>query len=64
MKIDNVNALYEGLKAQLTNAKAEVDKIKAERENLETNLDIERGKRGAARRAGDKDGADKADKEI
>lgn len=64
MKIDNVNALYEGLKAQLTSAKAEVDKIKAERENLETNLDIERGKRGAARRAGDKDGADKADKEI
>ena len=64
MNIENVNALYEGLKAQLASAKAEVESIKKRREALETNLDIERGKRGAARRAGDKDGADKADKEI
>ena len=64
MNIENVNALYEGLKAQLASAKAEVESIKKKNETLETNLDIERGKRGAARRAGDKDGADKADKEI
>lgn len=64
MNIENVNALYEGLKAQLASAKAEVESIKKRSETLETNLDIERGKRGAARRAGDKDGADKADKEI
>lgn len=64
MNIENVNALYEGLKAQLASAKAEVESIKKRSEALETNLDIERGKRGAARRAGDKDGADKADKEI
>lgn len=64
MNIENVNALYEGLKAQLASAKAEVESIKKRSEALETDLDIERGKRGAARRAGDKDGADKADKEI
>lgn len=64
MNIENVNALYEGLKAQLASAKAEVESIKKRSEALATDLDIERGKRGAARRAGDKDGADKADKEI
>ena len=64
MNIENVNALYEGLKAQLASAKAEVESIKKRSKALETDLDIERGKRGAARRAGDKDGADKADKEI